>query len=199
MKKLLSICIPTFNRQGYLDALLANIEKQLKQFDLYQKVEVIVSDNCSEDETASTATKYANFVDYSRNDKNIGPDANFLSLFSKAEGEYIWLPGDDDEIRGDTIAYIINCIEELKFDFLYLKTEGEQIVQECVCEDEMRSVACGCRRTIRTMCDACVVHIAYTCIIRITLICVLTISSTYSFGTNNSLKLNMIHMQTDRL
>ena len=127
MKKLLSICIPTFNRQGYLDALLANIEKQLKQFDLYQKVEVIVSDNCSEDETASTATKYANFVDYSRNDKNIGPDANFLSLFSKAEGEYIWLPGDDDEIRGDTIAYIINCIEDLKFDFLYLKTEGEQI------------------------------------------------------------------------
>ena len=127
MSKLLSICIPTYNRMGYLDKLLANIGQQLDRFELHEKVEVIVSDNCSDDETSVLVKKYLNFVDYSRNDKNIGPDANFLRLFGLAEGQYIWLPGDDDEVRDDTIAYIIDCIEKLKFDFLYLKTEGEQI------------------------------------------------------------------------
>lgn len=124
MRKLLSICIPTFNRRDYLDRLLANIEKQLNSYHLHDKVEVLVSDNCSGDDTTSIAEKYKSFIKYQRNETNIGPDANFLSLFGLAQGEYIWLPGDDDEFRADTVNFIVNEIERTRFDFLYLRTAG---------------------------------------------------------------------------
>lgn len=124
MRKLLSICIPTFNRKDYLDRLLANIEKQLDTYRLHDKVEVLVSDNCSEDATMSVVEKYNSFVKYQRNEVNIGPDANFLSLFGLAQGEYIWLPGDDDEFRTDTVNFIVKEIERTHFDFLYLRTAG---------------------------------------------------------------------------
>jgi glycosyltransferase involved in cell wall biosynthesis len=127
VKKILSICIPTFNRHNYLDKLLGNVQQQLVKYQLQDDVEVIVSDNASEDDTSAVAQKYASVIRYNRNEKNIGPDANFLLLFGMAQGEYIWLPGDDDEIRMDTIAYIVKSIHEIKFDFLYLKTEGAEI------------------------------------------------------------------------
>ena len=54
---LLSICIPTYNRAEILDKSLESITKQ----DIFQKtdeVEIIVSDNCSQDNTHNIVHKY---------------------------------------------------------------------------------------------------------------------------------------------
>lgn len=123
MKKL-SICIPTYKRSSYLDGLLSSLTDQVQALDSPEEVEILVSDNCSPDATGAVAAKYGSHIRYWRNIENIGPDANFLKLFSEAEGEYIWLPGDDDTVRNDTVAYLLMMIENEKFDYLYLKTSG---------------------------------------------------------------------------
>lgn len=123
MKKL-SICIPTYNRAQFLDELLEKIITQINVEDIFDAVEILVSDNNSIDETYLIAEKYKHNIRYFKNLENIGPDANFLKLFEKAQGDYIWLPGDDDLIRSDTIRFLLKSIEKHDFDYLYLKTKG---------------------------------------------------------------------------
>ncbi|WP_087691071.1 MULTISPECIES: glycosyltransferase family 2 protein [unclassified Pandoraea] len=123
MKKL-SICIPTYNRSGFLDTLLSSLVAQIATSGRGDEIEVLVSDNASPDDTPSIAAKYEGAIRYWRNPENIGPDANFLKLFGQATGSYIWLPGDDDTVRDDTLRYILRMIDTNEFDFLYLRTQG---------------------------------------------------------------------------
>lgn len=120
----LSICIPTYNRSIYLARILELIFGQIDRYNLNDVVEVIVSDNCSPDNTQDVVAHYMDKgLIYSRNEENIGPDANFLKLFEMASGDFIWLPGDDDTFNDDTVKYIIDMIG-LGFDYLYLRTTG---------------------------------------------------------------------------
>ncbi|WP_353191460.1 glycosyltransferase family 2 protein [Pandoraea pnomenusa] len=123
MKKL-SICIPTYNRAGFLDTLLKSLVEQIDASGHADDIEVLVSDNASPDETPAIAAKFEGRIRYWRNPENIGPDANFLKLFGEAAGRYIWLPGDDDTVREDSLAYILRMIDENPFDFLFLRTRG---------------------------------------------------------------------------
>jgi glycosyltransferase involved in cell wall biosynthesis len=54
---LLSICIPTFNRAYILEKTLHSIVSQ-KIFQDTNEIEVIVSDNCSSDNTFEIVNKY---------------------------------------------------------------------------------------------------------------------------------------------
>jgi glycosyltransferase involved in cell wall biosynthesis len=95
-KPLLTIAVPTFNRASCLRELLSLLADQLKD---QPRVELIISDNASPDETPAVVQEFiANGlrVRYLRNTKNIGPDANFLQCFEQASGKHIWLFGDDD-------------------------------------------------------------------------------------------------------
>jgi glycosyltransferase involved in cell wall biosynthesis len=122
--KKLSICIPTYNRAGFLDPLLTSLLAQIAASGQANEIEVLVSDNCSPDDTPAVAAKFKGVIRYWRNVENIGPDANFLKLFGEAQGRYIWLPGDDDTVRDDTLSYLLRMIELHDFDFLYLRTRG---------------------------------------------------------------------------
>lgn len=124
MKKL-SICIPTYNRSRFLSTLLTSLVTQIDASGRAEEIEVLVSDNASTDDTAAIAAKYQGAIRYWRNDENIGPDANFLKLFGEAQGRYIWLPGDDDTVREDTLNYILSMIDAHEFDFLYMRTSGQ--------------------------------------------------------------------------
>jgi glycosyltransferase involved in cell wall biosynthesis len=124
MKKL-SICIPTYNRSRFLDTLLTSLVAQIAASGCAEEIEVLVSDNCSPDDTPVIAAKFEAAIRYWRNDENIGPDANFLKLFGLAQGRYIWLPGDDDTVRDDTLNYILRMIDTHGFDFLYMRTRGD--------------------------------------------------------------------------
>lgn len=121
----LSICIPTYQRATYLQRILTCIYGQIVKFEKGADIEVIVSDNASTDETQQVVAPFiAKGLRYHRNESNIGPDANFLQLFKLAEGNYIWLPGDDDLFNSDTIDFILNCTK-FNFDYLFLRTTGK--------------------------------------------------------------------------
>lgn len=128
MKKL-SICIPTYNRIEYLQNLLNEIYEQIEIDNLYDYIEVLVSNNNSPDGTDVFMNTFEKInLKYFKQEINIGPDANFLFLFEQAKGEYIWLPGDDDTIRQDTISFMLNSMKKYNFDYLYLRGLGETIL-----------------------------------------------------------------------
>ena len=93
-----SICIPQYNRIDFLLKSLSLIGKQT-----YPSIEVIVSDDCSTDNTEQAITKLAPVYKfpliYKRNDSNMGYDRNFRQSIELASGEYVIVIGNDDSIN----------------------------------------------------------------------------------------------------
>jgi glycosyltransferase involved in cell wall biosynthesis len=91
---LVTIGMPVYNGAPYvakaLDALLAQD---------YPRLEILVSDNASSDETPRICEERARRdprLSYLRNDANIGATANFRRVLSLARGEYfMWAAHDD--------------------------------------------------------------------------------------------------------
>jgi len=108
---LLSICIPTYNRAGYLEKALESIVTQ-NSFN-NTKIEVLVSDNASEDNTQDIAykfqTKYPNII-YTRNPTNVGAERNIFKLLSSAKGDYIFLLTDDDILLPFALSKLMTII-----------------------------------------------------------------------------------------
>jgi glycosyltransferase involved in cell wall biosynthesis len=127
-KYLLSLCIPTYNRGNFLNISLSRIEKQLKN--ITDLVELVVSDNCSTDNTTEVVQKYIDGglpVIYIRNQENIGPDGNFVQCFCNAKGKYVWVLGDDDFLEEGVLVKIMDVLKTDTFGLIHLqiKSKGE--------------------------------------------------------------------------
>jgi len=108
----LSICIPTYNRAAYLRQSLESILLSAKGFE--KDIEIVISDNASEDETDEIANEYQSkhsFIHYNKNETNV-LEKNYYIAASLAKGDYIWLFGDDDLMEPHTIAAILKRINE---------------------------------------------------------------------------------------
>jgi len=94
----LSICIPQYNRIDFLLKSLHLIEKQT-----FPDIEVIVSDDCSTDNTQEAITtlipNYKFPLIYKRNTVNLGYDRNFRQSIELSSGEYVIVIGNDDTIN----------------------------------------------------------------------------------------------------
>lgn len=105
---LLSICIPTYNRSKYLHITLMSLF-QNPEFD-NNKIEVIVSDNCSTDQTAEIVKLFP-YVRYYRNTENIN-DKNFFLVLSYARGKYIKLFNDTLSFTPNSLKYLLQTIKK---------------------------------------------------------------------------------------
>lgn len=113
-QKLLSICIPTFNR---VEFLRYNLKSITDQFDadpaLEDIVEIVISDNVSADGTkemiASFVGKYPN-ITYHRNETNIGFDRNLNNAINLAGGKYCFTLGDDDALFPGSLSVLTKKI-----------------------------------------------------------------------------------------
>lgn len=117
---LLTIAIPTYNRACFLRELLSVLIDQLLN---ESRVELIVSDNASPDETPALVEEYQQRglrIRSIRNKTNIGADANFVQCFEQAQGKYVWIFGDDDTIVPGGIAAILSCLEIKDYDLVYV-------------------------------------------------------------------------------
>jgi len=105
---LVTIAIPTYNRaDGYLkNAIECAAEQQ------YDNIEIIVSDNCSSDDTSQLMSNYAGIsnLNYIRHEKNIGANNNFNHCLQEATGEYFLMLHDDDAIDAN---FISSCMSTL--------------------------------------------------------------------------------------
>jgi glycosyltransferase involved in cell wall biosynthesis len=111
---LLSICIPTFKRAKYLEKNLEELVRQITS-DISEQVEVIVSDNCSPDNTPEVAErfkgKFSNYLSL-RNIQNYGYDFNYLQCLARASGEYVWAFSDDDHFVDGSVRRLLALLKK---------------------------------------------------------------------------------------
>jgi glycosyltransferase involved in cell wall biosynthesis len=95
-----TVCVATFNQAQYLERCIQSIFTQDAVTAGSLKVEVIVGDDCSSDTTSAVLIelqrRYGESLIVVRHESNIGPAFNYLSILSKASGDYVaHLDGDD--------------------------------------------------------------------------------------------------------
>ena len=111
-KPLLSICIPTYNRDECLNNCIYSIVSQ-KMFNS-SDVELVISDNASDDNTYEIVKKYQeqykNII-YTRNSENIG-DRNFPAALGNSHGIFRKLCNDTLIFRDGALEYLLNIVKE---------------------------------------------------------------------------------------
>lgn len=93
---LVSIIITNYNREK---TIATAIESALAQD--YSNLEIIISDNCSTDNSVNVIKTYVNDfrVHFFQNEKNIGMLGNFKICFEeRAQGEYVTIVNSDDQL-----------------------------------------------------------------------------------------------------
>ncbi len=121
---LLTIAIPTYNRAQSLDLLLRSIDNQLIGIDGVD-LEVLIFDNCSTDNTSEIADFFTlknTIIKYVKNQENIGPDNNFIKAFNLAQGQYLWMLGDDELLFDGAITLVLKFCKEKEFGCIYLNS-----------------------------------------------------------------------------
>ncbi len=110
MRKLVTIGIPTYNRaSSFLQQALESAMAQT-----YQNLEIIVSDNCSSDNTEEVVLQYEDpRVKYVRHRVNIGPLGNSNFCLNQARGDYFLQLHDDDVIDPDFVETCMNAERRL--------------------------------------------------------------------------------------
>jgi glycosyltransferase involved in cell wall biosynthesis len=105
---LVTIAIPTYNRaDSYLKLALESAVKQT-----YPNIEIIVSDNCSNDNTESVVKSFHDpQIRYFRQNENIGAANNTNFCLSQAVGKYFLLLQDDDLIDNDFVKTCIDAFD----------------------------------------------------------------------------------------
>jgi len=115
----LSICIPTYNRAGFLDKCLDSLCSSANGY--LDQLEVVISDNASPDNTNEIVDKYQERlpIRYFRNSENIGCERNIMAVARRASAEHIWVFGDDDLFDEPAIASALRHIQ-LGYDLIVL-------------------------------------------------------------------------------
>jgi glycosyltransferase involved in cell wall biosynthesis len=121
---LLSFAIPTYNRAKCLDRLLGALLLQLRGED---RVELIVSDNASTDNTQAVVEDYRQQgldIRYLHNETNLGAGFNVLQCFKQAAGKYVWVFGDDDLIAPGTLKRVLDALASQRYDLVCIRSYG---------------------------------------------------------------------------
>jgi glycosyltransferase involved in cell wall biosynthesis len=114
-EKILTISIPTWNRSSLLEELLTSLTTQINNCNLNNKIQLLVSNNSSDDNTEQVALFFAskfNFIAYRKNDSNIGAKSNVLLSMESATTPYVMFIGDDDRISISNLKIALEVIEK---------------------------------------------------------------------------------------
>ena len=137
----MTISIPTYNGSGTIKNMLDTL---LPQCD--ERVELIICDNASTDNTGDIIEEYVKqypFIRYIRNDKNIGPDSNFILCMTEASGKYTLLLSDDDILVENSLSIILDFLENNEdMELVYLNAVGfhEKYIDVDHCERYQRGI-----------------------------------------------------------
>lgn len=105
-----SIAMATYNGAQYIGAQLQSFIDQT-----YQPDEVVITDDCSNDETeviVQAFAKQAPFkVEFFRNEKNLGYSGNFNAALMKTSGDLVFLSDQDDVWFPEKIEHMLDVAE----------------------------------------------------------------------------------------
>jgi len=107
---LVSICIPTYNGQEFLEECLQSAINQT-----YPNIEIVIVDDCSADDTSNIIVKYAardTRIKIFHNEKNLGLVGNFNRCIQIAQGDWIKFLLQDDYLTDNCIETMLAGISE---------------------------------------------------------------------------------------
>lgn len=135
--KLISICIPTYNRPVELKRMLESIDTTK-----YEDVNIVISENCSpkQDETRRVVEEFRKTtmfeVLYFENEENIGYDRNIRAIMQRSTGKFSMLFSDDDVFMSGAMDAFVefvrnheNCGYILR-SYKFLSEKGNE--QDCL-------------------------------------------------------------------
>ena len=102
---MLSICIATRNRAGFIGMTLESIVPQMTE-----ETEIVIVDGASTDSTEEVVRRFeprCPELRYVRRDVNGGVDRDFSTAVELARGEYVWLASDDDLLKPGAVATLL--------------------------------------------------------------------------------------------
>lgn len=130
MNKLVSVIVPTFNREDLIERALTSILNQT-----YTNIEIIVVDDSSQDHTHQIVDQFSNTkhkVIYIRNEKNLGAASSRNIGIKRSKGDYIAFLDSDDEWLDTHLEESIRILEKenafISSAFWYERREGEEKV-----------------------------------------------------------------------
>jgi len=113
---MIDILIPTYNRAEFLAKNILLLNKQIESRGLQKYFRILVSDNCSSDNTSDALSEVEGALSVRmlryRQEKNIGLEPNALFLLGKATSEYVMYLGDDDYLPDGYLDFVIEKIKE---------------------------------------------------------------------------------------
>jgi glycosyltransferase involved in cell wall biosynthesis len=115
-----SVLMTSFNREKYIEESMLSVLNST-----FTNFELIISDDCSSDNTINIVKKLAQLDSRVRlhiNDKNIGDYPNRNKVAGIANGKYIMYVDSDDTIKKDAIEFAIFHLTEnptAKFSVIY--------------------------------------------------------------------------------
>jgi glycosyltransferase involved in cell wall biosynthesis len=130
---ILSIAIPTYNRSELLKQNLSLLVKEPG----FDKVQLVISDNASPDETESVVREFQKDhpnIQYHRNPENTGLEANVKKAIELSDGEYIKLLNDYTSIEKGKLNLLLQYVEqnrERKPNLFFLNNSNVSNYMEC--------------------------------------------------------------------
>lgn len=116
---LISICLPTYNGEKYLQETLDSVKAQT-----YRNIEVIISDDQSSDKTLEICERFKSEVEfpvyiYSHNPSGIGE--NWNNSIINSNGDYIKILFQDDILEKNCIELMLNYLLKSNLDIVVSK------------------------------------------------------------------------------
>jgi hypothetical protein len=106
MRPLISVLVPVYNREKYLEQCLGSVRKQL-----FGDFEIVCCDNASTDQSWQFMQDFAakdSRVRVFRNDRNLGPVPNWRRCLEEARGRYIHWLWSDDWVDDEFYSYLLS-------------------------------------------------------------------------------------------
>lgn len=118
-KRLVSVIIPVYNSEKYLEAALDSVKAQT-----YKNIEVLLIDDGSTDDSSEICDRYAEndsrfFVIHQ---KNAGPSVARNRGIEEAKGEYITFMDSDDILHQDFVKKLMELHEKYDCDIALTKS-----------------------------------------------------------------------------
>jgi glycosyltransferase involved in cell wall biosynthesis len=131
--KLVSIAMCTYNGDRFIKEQLDSILNQT-----YKNLEIIITDDCSSDNTVKIIKEYMQKDDrikFFQNEQNMGFVKNFEKAISLCSGEYIALADQDDRWKENKLEVFLNNIGKnvlIYSDAILIDIDGNEIGSQLI-------------------------------------------------------------------
>lgn len=112
-KPIISICIPTYNREYKLKSLLDTLQMQIS-VSVFEQIQILVIDNASTDNTENVVKKFESLlkIKYIKNSYNVGLAGNLVKCFEHSTRSWLWILGDDDKLENNAVDTVMSAVLE---------------------------------------------------------------------------------------